>query len=78
NNLSVDKIWRGKGIGSLLMEDMILSAKSKNLQNLTLEVNENNIIAIKLYNKYGFTVEGKRSKFYHGKDTALVMWKRNL
>ncbi|MDE6614080.1 MAG: GNAT family N-acetyltransferase [Clostridia bacterium] len=78
NNLSVDKTWRGKGIGSLLIEDMILSAKSKNLQNLTLEVNENYIIAIKLYNKYGFAVEGKRPKFYHGKDTALVMWKRNL
>ena len=78
NNLSVDKSWRGKGIGNLLIEDMILSAKSKNLQNITLEVNENNVVAINLYNKYGFKVEGKRPKFYNGKDTALVMWKRNL
>lgn len=77
NNLSVDKSWRGKGIGNLLIEDMILSAKSKNLQNITLEVNENNAVAINLYNKYGFKVEGKRPKFYHGKDAALVMWKRN-
>ncbi|MBD5100870.1 MAG: ribosomal protein S18-alanine N-acetyltransferase [Clostridiales bacterium] len=77
NNLSVDKSWRGKGIGNLLIEDMILSAKSKNLQNITLEVNENNVVAINLYNKYGFKVEGKRPKFYHGKDAALVMWKRN-
>ena len=77
NNLSVDKSWRGKGIGNLLIEDMILSAKSKNLQNITLEVNENNVVAINLYNKYGFKVEGKRPKFYNGKDAALVMWKRN-
>ena len=78
NNLSVDKSWRGKGIGNLLIEDMILSAKCKNLQNITLEVNENNAVAINLYNKYGFKVEGKRPKFYNGKDAALVMWKRNL
>lgn len=78
NNLSVDKSWRGKGIGNLLMEDMILTAKSRNLQNITLEVNENNIIAINLYNKFGFSVEGKRPKFYSGKDAALVMWKRNI
>lgn len=78
NNLSVDKSWRGRGIGNLLIEDMILSAKCKNLQNITLEVNENNAVAINLYNKYGFKVEGKRPKFYNGKDAALVMWKRNL
>ena len=78
NNLSVKKEWRGRGIGSMLMEDMIKCARERNLGSLTLEVNENNMVAIALYEKFGFVVEGKRPKFYHGKDGALVMWLRDL
>ena len=78
NNLSVKKSWRGRGVGSLLMEDMIKCAVDSGVESLTLEVNENNTVAINLYKKYGFGVEGMRPKFYHGKEAALVMWRRNL
>ncbi|MDE6869496.1 MAG: ribosomal protein S18-alanine N-acetyltransferase [Clostridia bacterium] len=78
NNLAVKEDYRGKGIGSLLIEDMLNVAKGKNLMALTLEVNEKNCAAISLYNKFGFKTEGKRIKFYGGKDDALIMWKRGI
>lgn len=78
NNLAVLESFRGKGMGSLLMDDMIKRAKDMNINSLTLEVNVNNRIAISLYQKLGFEIEGKRVKFYGGKDDALIMWKRNI
>ncbi|MDE6276377.1 MAG: ribosomal protein S18-alanine N-acetyltransferase [Clostridia bacterium] len=78
NNLAVLQDFKGKGIGSLLLEDMIKLAKELNISALTLEVNVNNEAAIALYIKYGFVVEGRRLKFYGGRDDALIMWKRNL
>lgn len=78
NNLAVKQDFRGKGIGSLLIKDMLKVAKDINLAALTLEVNEKNLVAMGLYRKFGFAVEGKRPKFYAGKDDALIMWKRDI
>ncbi|MDE7191208.1 MAG: ribosomal protein S18-alanine N-acetyltransferase [Clostridia bacterium] len=78
NNLAVKENYRCKGVGALLIEDMIEIAKEKKLTAITLEVNEKNTIAIALYRKYGFITEGKRTKFYGGKDDALIMWKRDI
>ena len=78
NNLAVKQDFRGKGIGKLLIEDMLQVAKGMNLSSLTLEVNEKNLVAIALYQKFGFVIEGKRPKFYAGVDDALIMWKRNI
>ena len=78
NNLAVKHDFRGKGVGNLLLDDMIKVAKDINLSALTLEVNENNAVAIGLYKKFGFIIEGKRTKFYKGIDDALIMWNRNI
>ena len=78
NNLAVLDSFRGQGIGSMLLEDMIDVAKSRQISALTLEVNVNNKVAIYLYQKFGFVVEGKRVKFYGGRDDALIMWKRDI
>lgn len=78
NNLAVKEDYRGEGIGDLLIEDMIKVAKDKKLSAITLEVNEKNSVAIALYCKYGFITEGKRNRFYGGKDDALIMWKRDI
>ena len=78
NNLAVLQSFRGKGVGSMLIDDMIKVAKELKLSALTLEVNVNNVVAIALYQKFGFKVEGRRTKFYGGKDDALIMWNRNL
>lgn len=55
--------YRGKGLGSRLLETTMQHAKSKNgIEKIELEVFESNINAIRLYNKYGFIQEGKRFK----------------
>lgn len=73
--VKVDK--RGLGIGSLLLEKLIQSANDFNCSQITLEVNENNIQAIKLYEKYGFMRIGFRKKYYNNTDNAILM-KRDL
>lgn len=52
-NIAVRKDKRNLKIGSKLLETLILKSKEK-ASLLTLEVNEKNIPAINLYEKYGF------------------------
>lgn len=78
NNLAVDKKYQGQGFGNLLIEDMIMTAKQSEVFSLTLEVEEDNKVAIALYNKYGFEQEGIRKNFYKNKKNALIMWLRKL
>ena len=47
--------------------------KNLNLKELTLEVNEHNLNAIKLYEKFGFIKVGLRKKYYNRTDNALIM-----
>lgn len=67
------KMYRCKGIGSRILEELINLAKTKNKASLTLEVNEKNTIAQKLYEKYGFKMLGRRKKYYNNTDDAIIM-----
>lgn len=55
-NIVVKKDSRNQGIGSLLLEKLIEIAKETEFDVLGLEVNEKNVPAIKLYEKYGFEI----------------------
>lgn len=70
-NIVVRKDMRNKGIGKLLLENLILHSKGKN--RIYLEVNEKNTIAIKLYEKNGFKKCGLRKNYYNGTDDAILM-----
>lgn len=74
-NIVVRKNKRKKGIGSLLLDKLIEIAKNTKRDNISLEVNEKNVDAIRLYEKYGFKNLGKRKKYYNGKDNAIIMTK---
>lgn len=50
-NIVIKKTERKKGIGKLLFEKLIEMAKKEERDNISLEVNENNEIAIRLYEK---------------------------
>ena len=67
----VDK--RQLGIGSKLMQALIDEAKKQNLTSITLEVNDKNFQAIKLYEKFGFKRIGLRKKYYNNTDDAIIM-----
>ncbi len=64
---------RRLGIGSKLLEALILSAKEQNCTSITLEVNEHNKPAITLYEKYDFKRIGLRKKYYNNTDNAILM-----
>jgi ribosomal protein S18 acetylase RimI-like enzyme len=50
--------FRGQGIGKRLMVQSLAAARAIGLQRVELMVRENNAIAIALYRKVGFEIEG--------------------
>ena len=63
---------RGKGIGDKLLKYLIEKYKERDVKNITLEVKEDNIIAINLYKKYGFKNVSTREKYYDGINGLLM------
>ncbi|MBI5097621.1 MAG: ribosomal protein S18-alanine N-acetyltransferase [Nitrospirae bacterium] len=74
-NVAVLPEFRLRGIGSMLLKNAV--GELKRLQpntKLTLEVRQSNIAAIRLYEKFGFKVTGKRTKYYQKpEDDAILM-----
>ena len=60
----VDCEWRGRGVGSALIQATIAWARDQGLHKLSLEVFAQNTAAIALYRKCGFVEEGHRVKHY--------------
>ena len=75
-NIVVKKDFRHNGIGSVLLENLINYYKDLNLKTITLEVNENNLSAIRLYDKFSFDKLGIRKNYYDGKSDAIIMSKK--
>ena len=67
----VDK--RSLGIATKLLSYVIEYSKSIGCKSITLEVNENNIPAIHLYEKFNFKRIGLRKKYYNNTDNAILM-----
>ncbi len=62
--MAVSRVWRGRGVGSALMETAIAWARERGIHKLVLSVFAHNSAAIALYRKYGFVEEGRRIKQY--------------
>lgn len=75
-NIVVKKDFRHNGIGSILLENLINYSKNMNMKTITLEVNENNLSAIRLYDKFSFDKLGIRKKYYNGESDAIIMSKQ--
>ncbi len=73
-NIAVRADSRGRGVGTLLMSELISRARMLGVKYMTLEVRDNNENAIKLYKSFGFTVEGIRKRYYNNVRDALIMW----
>lgn len=72
-NIVVKKDYRKNGIGNILLNKLISLAKENKKTEIILEVNENNISAIKLYEKNGFKKCGLRKRYYNNTDNAIIM-----
>ena len=73
-NIVVKKSWRNQGVGNLLLSNLISLCKNSNLSSLSLEVNEDNLPAIHLYEKVGFKKIGLRKNYYNWKDGIIMQY----
>ncbi len=73
-NIAVSPQYRKKGVGTRIMNEIINKSLEKNCEFISLEVAEDNISAIALYEKSDFVAIGKRKNFY-GTTSALIMEK---
>ena len=69
SNICVDKNYRGKGIGTFLLNKILHEAKKESCTTPILDVSKDNEIAINLYKKTGFEVCKERSS---------LLWKINV
>ena len=75
-NIVTRKDLRNLGIGSLLLNNLIILCNNLNLKSITLEVNEFNSSAINLYKKFGFNNLGIRKNYYKNFESAIIMSKK--
>lgn len=75
-NVAVHPDYRNRGLGYLLMGELIRIGMQHNIGSVTLEVRPSNISAQRLYRKLGFVPNGLRKGYYtdSGED-AIIMWK---
>ena len=70
---------RGRGLGELLFLAMMDEAVRRRVNWVTLEVRVSNLGAQALYRKYGFSVQGRRPRYYSdNNEDAFIMWSGSL
>ena len=79
-NICINKNYTNKGLGNYLLANVIDLLKNNDFSKIFLEVNVNNIFAIKLYQKNDFKIISQRKDYYLNKQTntkenAYVMTK---
>ena len=76
-NITVSPKFQGQGYGVLMLEALVLWARSRQAQWLWLEVRMSNARAIQVYKRYGFGPVGERKNYYPAKngqrEHAIVM-----
>ncbi len=72
-NIVTKKDKRNQGFAKFLLNKLITIAEKQNCKTITLEVDENNLPAIKLYKDFEFKEVGKRKNYYKNGNTAILM-----
>lgn len=77
SNVAVREAYRGQHVATALMQELLRCGEKHGIRDFTLEVREQNLSAIRLYEHAGFLSEGIRPNFYDKpKDNAVIMWRR--
>ncbi len=69
----VRKNARELGLSNRLITELVSLKKQEGKTAILLEVNEHNFPAISMYTRNGFVRVGERPKYYHNKDSAILM-----
>jgi ribosomal-protein-alanine N-acetyltransferase len=74
NNIAVTASFRREGIGRALLGQLIEGARTRGCRRVTLEVRPSNAPARALYDGFGFTLVGRRRRYYadSGEDALLL------
>jgi len=77
DNVVVAEKFRGQGIATALLKELISRGEGRGINAFTLEVRVSNQAAIHVYEKHGFVSEGIRPRFYEKPiEDAMIMWRR--
>lgn len=80
-DIAVTKSTRKQGIASSMLNKLITLATQANKETILLEVAENNLRAIALYEKYQFVLSGRRKNYYkvsNNKFADALLMDRNI
>jgi len=75
-NIGVAAAWQRKGLGRMILNDMLQTALAMKMSRVYLEVRPSNIVAMALYRCVGFSEVGARRDYYqneNGSEDALVL-----
>jgi ribosomal-protein-alanine N-acetyltransferase len=79
NTLAVRDEFRRRGHATRLLRFIFAEAVAAGIESATLEVRRSNEAALKLYERFGFTVKGVRQNYYSQPvEDALVLWREKL
>lgn len=78
-DISVVKDYRGKGVGTALIQKTIEWAKKEGMDGLALETQDNNLLACRFYSKCGFKLGAVNTMLYKNLekpycDATAVYW----
>ncbi|MFM1841725.1 MAG: ribosomal-protein-alanine acetyltransferase [Cyanobacteriota bacterium] len=76
--LAIDPQCRNQGLGKYLLSSLLQLASQQQLERATLEVRPSNLVAIRLYQQFGFQVAGRRKQYYPDQEDALILWLNQL
>jgi len=73
-NMAISARFRGRGLGSFLLERVLETARERGVETVFLEVRVSNESASRLYTRFGFSDVGVRRAYYdHPREDARVM-----
>lgn len=77
-NVAITPEYQNKGIGRLMMKEIIKISQERKANAMTLEVRPSNKGAIHLYESLGFKSVGRRRGYYEDGEDVEIMWITDL
>ncbi|RJP16156.1 MAG: ribosomal-protein-alanine N-acetyltransferase [Candidatus Abyssobacteria bacterium SURF_5] len=79
SNIAIHPEYRGQGFGKMLLLHLLEEALQKGASKATLEVRRSNVIAQKMYSRFGFKIISVRKNYYTDEqEDALIMWNDDI
>jgi ribosomal-protein-alanine N-acetyltransferase len=75
NNLAIRPGFRGQGLGTALVSEVLAQAQTLGATRATLEVRQSNANARRMYERLGFHLAATRRDYYTSPvEDALILW----